>query len=75
MNEPILNAIYRIELCGSEVSWWQYLGQDVHGEPWWRDVETGREFSESSVMYAWQIAAKDDAASGTAHGRSNDRPV
>lgn len=26
---------------------------------WWRDMETGLEFSETSVMYAWRIARQE----------------
>ncbi len=74
MDNLVVNAIYRIELCGSEARW-QYLGQDEHAEPWWRDVETGQEFRESSVMYAWQIIAKDGAASDTEPDRPDDGPV
>ena len=72
MDKLVVNAIYRVELCGSEARW-QYLGQDEHAEPCWRDVETGREFRESGVMYAWQIIAKEDAASSQTHGRTGSR--
>ncbi len=75
MDQPVVNAIYRIELCGGEVRRWQYLGQDDRSEPWWRDIETGREFSESSVMYAWEIIGRDDAAPGAACGGPVDTTV
>ena len=55
---------YRIELCSGERRCWQYLGPDGRGQTWWRDTETGLDFNEGSLMYAWQILgiADDDAA-------------
>ncbi len=75
MDQPGMNAIYLIALCGGEVRRWQYLGQDDRSEPRWRDVETGREFSESSVMYAWEIIGRDDAAPAAARGEPTDAAV
>jgi hypothetical protein len=59
MAEPIPQAVYRIELCGGEIRRWKYLGTDSQSQAWWRDEETGSEFSESSVMYAWEIVGED----------------
>ena len=55
MNPPILNAIYDIELCSGEQRIWRYLGEDRHAAIWWEDIESGLEFSEGSLMYAWKI--------------------
>ncbi len=55
----IPHAIYRIELCGGEIRQWRYLGPDAGSQVWWRDVETGAEFNESSLMYTWQILPDD----------------
>ena len=59
MTEPILNNEYRIALCSGEIRRWRYLGQDELSQVWWLDVETGLEFNESSLMYAWQIVAEE----------------
>jgi hypothetical protein len=55
VTEPVLNKEYRIALCSGEIRRWLYLGQDELSQVWWRDMETGMEFNESSLMYAWQI--------------------
>ena len=47
--------IYRIQLCSGEIRRWQYLGVDEQERAWWRDMENGDEFAETSLMYAWQI--------------------
>jgi hypothetical protein len=60
MTKLRLNAIYRIELCSGECRRWRYLGPDNSSQVWWRDVETGLEFNESSLMYAWQIVHEKD---------------
>lgn len=44
-----------IELCSGELRRWQYLGADGRSIVWWRDLDSGQEFSESSLMYAWRI--------------------
>ena len=59
MTEPILNNEYRIALCSGEIRRWRYLGLDELSQAWWCDMETGLEFSESSLMYAWQIVAEE----------------
>lgn len=48
-------AIFRIELCSGEIRRWRYLGADAQAHLWWRDMESGQEFNESSLMYAWRI--------------------
>jgi len=58
MIAPETDAVYLIELCSGEQRRWRYLGPDARGAIWWRDLETGREFSESSLMYAWSIVER-----------------
>ncbi|MDD5248118.1 MAG: hypothetical protein PHY45_03980 [Rhodocyclaceae bacterium] len=60
MIKPELQAIYEVEFCSGEHRRWRYLGPDSRSLNWWQDVETGREFSEASVMYAWQIVPAED---------------
>jgi hypothetical protein len=62
MTELKPNSVYRIELCSGEIRRWRYLGLDDRSQVWWRDMETGLEFNESGLMYAWQILGEDDAA-------------
>jgi len=57
---PESNGIYEIELCSGERLRWQYLGPDSVTGIWWRNLETGREFNEASLMYAWRIISKHD---------------
>lgn len=57
--EPLASATYVIELCSGELRRWRCLGPDARSLTWWRDVETGQEFCESSLMYAWQIIRKE----------------
>lgn len=63
MIQPQTNAIYRIELCSGEQRRWRCLpprpGETAR---WWRDMDSGREFSEASLLYAWRITARDDGA-------------
>lgn len=58
--EPKLGKIYVIELCSGELRRWRYLGSGEQSHVWWHDVETGLEFSETSVMYAWRIVGIED---------------
>jgi len=51
----IPQAVYEVELCSGEHRRWQYLGLEAGREPVWRDLETGRAFRESSLMYAWTL--------------------
>jgi hypothetical protein len=60
--ELTTNALYLIELCSGEVQHWRYRGPDARGQVWWRDVESGREFSETSLMYAWKIIRRLEEA-------------
>lgn len=55
MIEPVSGGVYEIELCSGERRRWRYLGPGERCQVWWHDMESGREFSEASVMYAWQI--------------------
>ena len=56
---PEAGEIYEIELCSGEIRRWQYLGPDRLAQVWWRDTESGLEFSETSLMYAWRIVRKE----------------
>jgi hypothetical protein len=58
---PQANVIYRIQLCSGEIRRWRSL-PPTPGEAkgWWRDLESGREFSEASPMYAWRILSSED---------------
>ena len=58
MPEPQAGTLYLVELCSGEERHWRCLGRDARGQAWWRDVETGQEFSESSLMYAWKITGR-----------------
>lgn len=58
MVDLTVNAVYTIELCSGELRQWQYLGQDSRRLVWWKDLETGQEFNESSLMYAWNIKGR-----------------
>lgn len=60
--QPETGSDYLIELCSGERRAWRYLGPGAHGSAWWRDLETGQEFNEASLMYAWQIVAPLPAA-------------
>ncbi len=55
---PKTGETYDIELCSGEFRRWQYLGPDERAQIRWRDTESGLEFSEASLMYAWQIVGK-----------------
>lgn len=59
MLETELNGVYEIELCSGERRRWRCCGADSQAQRWWRDLETGREFCETSVMYAWTIIRKE----------------
>lgn len=60
VSEPELHALYEIELCSGEHRCWEYLGKDSRSLTWWRDVETGLEFNEGSLMYVWWVVGKQD---------------
>lgn len=57
--EPKTGRVYVVELCGGERRRWRFLGVDVRGIAWWRDVETGRSFSEASLMYVWMLVEEE----------------
>ena len=61
--KPQVNGDYLIELCSGESRHWRCLpprpGEASH---WWRDLDSGREFSEGSLMYAWRILSREDDA-------------
>lgn len=59
MSPLIPNATYLIELCSGEQRLWRYRGPDERGAIWWQDVESDREFTETSLMYAWTVIARD----------------
>jgi len=60
MIRPEVKGIYEIELCSGEHVSWQYLGPDSITGIWWRDMESGREFNETSLMYSWRIVLRQD---------------
>lgn len=59
MTRPQPDHVYLIELCSGERCRWRYLGPDSRGALWWRDVDSGREFNEASLMYAWAILSEE----------------
>ena len=63
MIKPQLNQTYVIELCSGEERRWRFLGPDSRSQIWWCDLETEREFNETSVMYSWQIVRKEGPSS------------
>lgn len=52
---PRPGGLYEVELCSGELRRWRFLGSDRFGAPRWRDEESGTEFSEASLMYAWRL--------------------
>lgn len=64
------NTVYTIELCNGERRRWRCLAQNSDSEQvWWRDEESGTEFTEASLMYAWQILGKDELQQATNGGK------
>lgn len=57
--DPQVGRTYVVELCSGERRRWRYLGPDARGLAWWRDEETGRTFSEASLMYVWALVAEE----------------
>jgi hypothetical protein len=53
-----LNGIYTIQLCSGELRFWKYLGVGSGNRVWWYDIDTGANFNEESILYAWTIHAK-----------------
>lgn len=62
MDAPRAGRCYLVELCSGELRRWRCLGTDARGQAWWRDEESGVEFNEGSLMYAWQIVDEAPAA-------------
>ena len=56
---PVAGEIYLVELCSGERRYWRYLGPDARLQVWWCDLESGREFNESGVMYSWWIVGAE----------------
>lgn len=52
---PKRGRIYIVKLCSGESRRWRFLGTDARGLEWWQDEESGRAFSEASLMYAWEV--------------------
>lgn len=59
---PVAGRVYRIELCSGELRRWRCLGDDARGQPCWRDLESGMEFNEGSLMYAWRLVGEEPPA-------------
>lgn len=51
--------VYRIRLCSGEVRRWRYEGVDGRDVAWWRDEDSGLGFSESALMYVWEVIGDD----------------
>lgn len=64
MIELKTGAVYEIELCCGELARWRYLGPDSRSQVWWRDLATGKEFNEASLMYAWQVRGQCEPPAG-----------
>jgi hypothetical protein len=61
MDAPRAGGRYVVELCSGERRCWRCLGTDARGLVWWRDEESGAEFNEGSLMYAWQLVGEAPA--------------
>lgn len=53
-----IGCTYLIRLCSGELRRWRHEGSDARGVVWWRDMETGIDFSENSLMYVWEIVSE-----------------
>lgn len=60
MISPEQGVVYVVELCSGEKRRWRHCGVDGRGVGWWRDMETGVEFSDTSLLYVWQILQRED---------------
>lgn len=56
---PVAGRVYRIELCSGELRRWRCLGSDARGQVGWQDLESGMEFNEGSLMYAWRLIGEE----------------
>ena len=52
---PTPGQRYLIGLCCGDARTWEFIRVDARSFEWWRDTETGNEFSSAGVMYAWWI--------------------
>ncbi len=52
---PTPGQRYLIGLCCGDARIWEFIRVDARSFEWWRDTETGNEFSSAGVMYAWWI--------------------
>ncbi len=57
-------CVYLVRLCSGEERHWCYEGSDARDTAWWRDVETGISFSESSLLYVWEIVREEGKDGG-----------
>jgi hypothetical protein len=64
MTELEVQAVYRIRLCSGEERRWRFLGHDALSRTRWRDMDSGREFNETSLLYVWEIIGREGAAAG-----------
>lgn len=55
-----VGRIYVVSLCSGELRRWRFDGQDERSFAWWHDVETGMGFSESSLLYAWELLQEEE---------------
>jgi len=75
MIELDTDGVNEIELCSGEHRRWRYVRPDSYSSVWWRDLETGSEFSEASLMYVWQIIRKhEEPAAGEYSTMPNQIP-
>jgi len=58
---PVAGRVYRVALCSGELRRWRCLGTDARGAMWWRDEESGSEFNEGALMYAWHLIGEAPA--------------
>ncbi|HEX6735579.1 MAG TPA: hypothetical protein VF096_12275 [Azonexus sp.] len=69
MIRPRANVNYLVELCSGERRCWRCLPpRPGEAARWWRDLGSGREFSEASLMYAWRILSREDDSLPTSGG-------
>ncbi|MBL8447443.1 MAG: hypothetical protein JNJ44_08550 [Zoogloeaceae bacterium] len=59
---------YLVTLCSGELRRWRHLGVDERGIVSWLDLETGRVFLETQVMYAWHVVAPVGDDQGPSEG-------
>lgn len=52
---PTPGQRYLIGLCCGDARIWEFIRVDARSFEWWRDTETGNEFSSAGIIYAWWI--------------------